>query len=189
MDKRIAGIVLCLWLSACTGGSGSSDTVERSGVAVFCDSTCATVSDAVGWPEVLKSLIPETVWYDARIGERLDNYNIEKTLKDNPSIHHYKYGVISLGLNDIGQGEYLGHVLDRYESDLAIIASYGLEPVCLTYPYTTIISDRLNDFNEGIKIICASYKIITSTEQLTDGIHPANAGSMETAEDAWRVLY
>jgi hypothetical protein len=83
----------------------------------------------------------------------------------------------------------LGDVLDNYEKELNVIASYGLEPVCLTYSYTTFLADRLNDFNEGLLVICKGYKVITSTEQLIDGLHPTTAGSMETAENAWRVLY
>jgi len=181
-------IILAILLTGCSGGSSES-APKREGVAVFCDSTCSNRYDLGGWPTRLESLISEPVWMDARPGWTLKDFDVPKSLRDNPEIHNYRYGVLSLGANDMGQGAYFGDVLDHYEKELAVIASYGLEPVCLTYSYTTIIADRLNDFNDGILIICKGHKIITSTEQLIDGLHPTIAGGMETAENAWRVLY
>ena len=181
-------IIFLLMITGCSNGGGS-DKPEQTGVAVFCDSIGATHQELIGWPERLNSLITEDVYYDCRIGERLDNYSVKKAIID--SGIKYRYGVLALGFNDIAQGEYLGNTLDEYERKLSVLSSFGFEPVCVTYSYKTIVADKVNQFNDGILLICGEkgYKIITSTDQLFDGVHPTNAGSMETAENAWRVLY
>jgi len=182
-------LILALFLTGCSGGSGGGSSPKKTGVAVFCDSTGQSKGDLVGWPDRLKTLISEPVWADCRSGWTLQDYDVKQAIED--SGIGYKYGVLVLGINDIGRGAYLGDVLDNYEISLNIIKSYGFEPVCHLYSYKTIASEIVNPFNDGVKFICneKGYKVIQSTDQLFDGIHPSNQGSMETAENAWRVLY
>ncbi len=181
-------IILALLLTGCSSGGGGSESPPKEGVAVFCDSTGQSKDALVGWPDRLKTLISEQVWADCRPGWTLEDYDVKQAIID--SGIRYKYGILVLGINDIGRGAYLGDVLDNYRESLSIIESYGFEPVCHLYSYKTIAAEIVNPFNDGVKFICqGKYKIIQSTDQLFDGIHPSNQGSMETAENAWRVLY
>jgi len=180
-------LILALLLTGCSGGSGGSDSPQKSGVAVFGDSSCMSWNAATGWPVYLETLISAPVWHDCLHGRALREYDVEKQLK---SLKSYQYGVLSLSGNDILQGDDLITILDRYEANLDIIASYDLEPVCFTYPKTTYLK-KIPSLNEGVRFLCKDkgLKIIKSTEQLIDGIHPTDLGSIETAENAWRALY
>ena len=173
-------LILTLLLTGCSGGSSN-----EAGAAVFGDSSCMDSELVTGWPNHLKTLISEPVWSDCLHARALSEYDLESKLK---SLKSYKYGVLSLSGNDILQGDDLITVLDRYEAKLNLIASYGLEPVCFTYPETTYLK-KIPALNEGIRFLCKELKVIKSTEQLIDGIHPTDLGSMETAENAWRILY
>ena len=184
-------LILALFLTGCSGGGGGSSTPQKTGVAVFCDSIGYTniANGATGFPYLLKDLISEKVWSDCRPGATLSDYNIEVTINKALIANKYKYGIIALGGNDILKGKYLGDVLDEYERNLKVITDSGMEPVCLVYPYNTVAKDKVNPLNDGVKFICEGYKTIQASDQLWDGIHPTNAGSMETAERIWRALY
>ncbi|WP_157117986.1 hypothetical protein [Oceanicoccus sagamiensis] len=160
-------------------------------MAVFCDSIGFSHGKVTGWPEHLKTLIDDKVWHDCRPSWTLQDYNVEQTIIDSGLANNYQYGVLALGFNDLFHGAFLGDVLDLYESTLDIIAFHGLEPVCMTYSYNTVFTTLANPLNEGIVFICEQrgLKIIANTDRLLDGLHPDNLGSMEIAENAWRVLY
>lgn len=185
-------LILALLLTGCSSGGGP-EPKENSGTFVFGDSVSWSdlEADIKAWPYYLGELSGELVEWDSRPGATLMEYDLKGTVEDQHLAGKYKYGVLALGGHDVLQGMPLIDALYQFEDSLLYLESQGFEPVCITYSYTMVIKDHINPFNNGIKEICnrRGYKIITSTEQMFDGVHPTDTGSLETAEDAWRVLF
>lgn len=182
-------LILSILLSGCGLDMKVAIEFKPDSVLVFCDSMGY---GEYPWPQQLQELSSMPVVSNCIGGIRLDQYDVVGLVEKNPPKFPGNYAVLALGGNDMLQGRNRQDTQEQYSYTLDYLKGLGYTPVCFTYPYSIQRSNgELQLYNKFIESLCTEqgYLVLTSSEQLWDGIHYNYEGVTETAVNAWRLLF